>query len=223
MIGCLVPHDWLLPKIAASGVELRVVICIREFQVGRTQSFRVGGLLSEEVRVMSGVVQGSILGPLLFLVYINDILKNNGSAIRLFADGCVIYREIVNNNDIKRLQIDPGRLEEWAVKTGTNRNPGKSKAVSFTKFQVNDLINYSLLDQVNEEVSSCKYLGIILCSDFSWTDHVKYMAKEAWKAIHFTMHILKKGNSNMESLAYTALVRLILDYGAACWDPVWDR
>jgi hypothetical protein len=159
----------------------------------------------------------------LVLAYINDILKKTGSAIRLFADGCVIYREIVNNNDIKRLQIDLGRLEEWAVKTGTNINPGKSKAVSFTRFQVNDLINYSLLDQVNEEVSSCKYLGIMLRSDFSWNDHVKNMAKEAWKAIHFTTRILKKGNSNMESLAYTALVRLILEYGATCWDPVCER
>ena len=124
--------------------------------VGRTQRFRVRGLLSEEVTVMSGVLQGSILGPLLFLAYINDILKNIGSAIRLFADGCVIYTEIANNNDIKRLQIDLGRLEEWAVETGTKINPGKSKAVSFTRAQVNDLINYSLLDQVIEEVSSCK-------------------------------------------------------------------
>jgi len=124
--------------------------------VGRTQRFRVRGLLSEEVTVMSGVLQGSILGPLLFLAYLNDILKNIGSAIRLFADGCVIYREIANNNDIKRLQIDLGRLEEWAVETGTKINPGKSKAVSFTRAQVNDLINYSLLDQVIEEVSSCK-------------------------------------------------------------------
>jgi len=58
----------------------------------------------------------------------------------------------------------------------------------------------------------------MLCSDFSWTDHVNNMAKEAWKALHFTMHILKKGNSNIKSLAYTALVCLILKYGAACWD-----
>ena len=69
------------------------------------------------------------------------------------------------------------------------------------------------------ETSSCKYLGIILRSDLSWADHVNYAVKKAWKALHFTMRILKKGNSNTKSLAYMSLVRPILEYGAACWDP----
>ena len=68
-------------------------------------------------------------------------------------------------------------------------------------------------------MSSCKYLGIILRSDLSWADQVNYTAKKAWKALHFTMRTLKKGNSNTKILAYTSLVRLILEYGAACWDP----
>jgi hypothetical protein len=62
-------------------------------------------------------------------------------------------------------------------------------------------------------------LGIILRSDSSWPDQVNYTVKKAWKALHFTMGILKKGNSNTKSLAYKSLVRLILEYGAACWDP----
>jgi hypothetical protein len=67
----LVSHDRLLTKIAASGVDSRAVVWIREFLLGRTQRVRVGGQLSEEVRVMSGVPQGSVLGPLLFLAYVN--------------------------------------------------------------------------------------------------------------------------------------------------------
>jgi len=68
-------------------------------------------------------------------------------------------------------------------------------------------------------VSSRKYLGIILHSDLSWTDHVNYTVKKAWKALYFTMRILKKGKSNMKSLAYMSLVGLILEYRAACRDP----
>jgi len=68
------------------------------------------------------------------------------------------------------------------------------------------------------EASSCKYLGIILSSDLSWADQVNYAVKKAWKALHFTMRMLKKSNSNT-SLAYMSLVRPILEYGAACWDP----
>ncbi|KDR24007.1 hypothetical protein L798_07949 [Zootermopsis nevadensis] len=98
-------------------------------------------------------------------------------------------------------------------------NPSKSKAVSFTRSRVKEPLNYSLRDQVIPEVSSCKYLGILLSSDLSWADQVYYMVKKAWKALHFTMRVLKKGNSNTKSLAYTSLVRPILEYGAACWDP----
>ena len=72
----LVPHGRLLTKIADSGMDSRVVVWIREFLLGRTQRVRVGGQLSEEVRVTSGVPQGSILGPLLFLAYVNDIWRN---------------------------------------------------------------------------------------------------------------------------------------------------
>ena len=74
---------------------------IREFLLGRTQRVRVGGQLSAEVRVTSGVPQGSVLGPLLFLDYVNDIWRNMESTIRLFADDCVIYRKIINNAYMK--------------------------------------------------------------------------------------------------------------------------
>jgi hypothetical protein len=68
-----VPHDRLLTKIEDSGLDSRVVVWIREFLLGRTQRVRVEGQSSKEVRVMSGVHQGSVLGPLLFYAYVNDI------------------------------------------------------------------------------------------------------------------------------------------------------
>jgi retron-type reverse transcriptase len=92
----LVPHDRLLKKIAASGVDSRVVEWIREFLLGCSQRVRLGGKLSEEVRVTSGVPQGSVLGPLLFLAYVSDVWRNFESKIRLFADDCVIYRNILS-------------------------------------------------------------------------------------------------------------------------------
>jgi hypothetical protein len=94
----------------------------------------------EEVRVTSGVLQGSVLGPLLFLVYINDIWRNTESTIRLFTDNCVIY----NNKDIQKFQMDLNRLGEWAVENAMEINPIRSKAISFTTARMKELLNYSL-------------------------------------------------------------------------------
>jgi hypothetical protein len=139
----LVPHDRLLMKIAISGVDSRVVAWVREFLLGRKQRVRVGGHLSEEVRVMSGVPQGSVLGPLLFLAYVNDIWRNTGSTIRLFADDCIIYKKIINNEDIEDMQKDLNRLGDWAAENEMKINPSKCKAVRFTRAQVKHLLNYT--------------------------------------------------------------------------------
>ena len=86
------------------------------------QRVSVGGHLSEEVRVTSGVPQGSILRPLLFLAYVNDNSRNIKSTIRLFADDCTIYRKIINKEDIEKLQKDLDRLEEWALENAMKIN-----------------------------------------------------------------------------------------------------
>jgi hypothetical protein len=93
------------------------------------------------------------------------------------------------------LQKDLDRSGEWGVENAMKINPSKSKAFRFTRARVKNPLDYSLANTLIPEASSCKYLGIILRSDSSWTDHVNYTVKKAWKA-HFTMRILKKGNSN---------------------------
>jgi len=134
----LVPHDRLLMKIAATGVDLQVVVWINEFLLGRSQTVSVDGRLSEEVRVTSGVPQGSVLGPLLFLAYVNEIWRNTESNIWLFADYCIIYRKITDSKDIEKLQKDLNRLGEWAVENEMKINPDKNRAVSFTNAKVKE-------------------------------------------------------------------------------------
>jgi hypothetical protein len=119
---------------------------------------RVGRKLSEEDRERSGVPQGSVLGPLLFLACVNDIWRNIESTIRLFADDCIIYRKVINNKDIEKLQIELKRLGYWAFENDMIINPTKSKVVCFTKAQDTEPLNYSLRDTVIQEARSCKYL-----------------------------------------------------------------
>jgi len=97
----LVPRDRLITELAASGVDSRVAVWVREFFVGHIQRVRVGRQLRKEVKVTSGVPQGCVFGPLLFLVYLNDIWRNIDLSIRLFADNCIVDRKITNKIDIE--------------------------------------------------------------------------------------------------------------------------
>jgi hypothetical protein len=89
----------------------KVVVWIREVLLGRTQRARIGGQLSEEVMVTLGVSQGSVLGPPLFLAYVNNIWKNIESTIRLFANNCIILKKILSNNETY-LRTHLNRLRE---------------------------------------------------------------------------------------------------------------
>ena len=90
----VVPHDILLRKLAATKIDKRVISWIQEFLTGRSQKVKVGNAYSEDILITSGVPQGSVIGPLLFLALINDLPNGIRSDCRLFADDCVIYREI---------------------------------------------------------------------------------------------------------------------------------
>jgi len=98
-------------------------------------------------------------------------------------------------------------------------NPGKIKAVIFTRAQVKGLLNYFFRYQRISEASSSTYLGIILCNDLSLADQFNYTVQEAWKAPHFIIRVLRKGNSNTKRLVFTSLVRPILEYRASCCHP----
>ena len=102
-----------------------MVVWIREFLIDRSQRVTVGRHYSTEVRVTSGVPQGSVLGPLLFLAYVNDIWRNIESKIRLFADDCIIYRKILNIKDVEKLLTDLDRLGDWAERNDVKINPNK--------------------------------------------------------------------------------------------------
>jgi hypothetical protein len=104
------------------------------------------------------VPQGSVLGSVLFLAYVNDIWRNNEFHIRLFVDECVIYKKIWDNSDIYKLQTDINRLGEWGVENEMKINPGKSKTVSFTKAGVREIIRYYFGEQLIPEANSFKYL-----------------------------------------------------------------
>ena len=128
-----VPHELLKLKLHQYGISKQVLNWISEFLSNRTQSVVVNGSASQSKNVVSGVPQGTVLGPILFIIFINDIVQCVGSQIRLFADDCVCYRVIRSVKDCLALQNDIDRLGQWARKWGMRFQPSKCNMIRFSK------------------------------------------------------------------------------------------
>ena len=111
-----VPHKRLLAKLEAYGISGKILRWIKCFLSDRSQRVCIKGVLSDALPVLSGVPQGSVIGPLLFLIYINDLLDGISSSGKLFADDSKIYRRIINQLDRDILQEDLVKLQEWSRK-----------------------------------------------------------------------------------------------------------
>ena len=134
-------------------------LCIRQ------QSVVVNGVNSDSPPVVSGVLQGTVLGPLLFSLHINDIMSDIEPEIRLFADDCIFYREIKDMEDTLKLQKDIDRLGIWARILGMRFQPVKCNLMQLTKKYNKIQASYTLEGTVLENVESIKYLGVTITSD----------------------------------------------------------
>src|SRR5258706_1847588 len=118
--------------------------------------------------VASGVPQGTVLGPLLFLLYINDITSDIRSQIRLFADDCIVYRTINNPLDSTILQQDIDSLQSWADKWQMHFNFKKCHIISISRQRCKPTIGYKLGSMPLSYVDSYSYLGVTVSSDLRW-------------------------------------------------------
>ena len=158
---------------------------------------------------MSGVPQGTVLGPLLFSLYINDISTDIDSEIRLFADDCICYREIRDTDDSLKLQKDKDRLGCFARKWGMRFQPVKCNIMQITKKRTNKMdASYTLEVAVLENVDSIKNLGVTITHDLRWNTHISNICTKANRALGFLRRNLYRG-----------LVDPILEYGSCVWEP----
>ena len=118
-----VPHNRLLNKLNRYGIRNKTHNCISNFLKYCKQRVIIDGEHSTWTQVISGVPQGTVLGPLLFLTYINDLPSNIHSSIRLFAYDCVLYTEIKNESDSQELQKDLNSLMKWEYDWQMHFNP----------------------------------------------------------------------------------------------------
>jgi len=141
--------------------------------------------------VTSGVPQGSVLGPLLFLCFINDLPDQIKCKIKLYADDVLLYSTINTVDDCHTLQSDLTTLEQWACKWNMVFNPAKCEFLRISN-KINYIsMHYFIQGQEIQEVSSAKYLGITIDQHLTWNNHVKQVTSKANKIKYFLQRSLK--------------------------------
>ena len=154
-------HELLKSKLFGYGIGGKTLRWTDSFLCYRTQRAVVNGETSEWAPVLSGVPQGTVLGPLLFSLYINDISTDIDSEIRLFTDDYICYHEIRGTGDSLKLQKDIDRLGCWARKCCMRFQPVKYNIMQITRKRTNKIeASYTFEDTFLENVDSIKYLGI---------------------------------------------------------------
>ena len=215
-----VPHARLLEKLKGYGINPELTTWIESFLSGRRQKVVVNGEHSDWSDVSSGIPQGSILGPLLFVIYINDLPSTVKSQMLLFADDTKIFEQITGEDDIRSLQQDIDGMNRWSEKWLLKFHPDKCKIMNIGSENQNQYqIGNSALEHIQEE----KDLGVIIDSTLKFETHIDSKVRTANKI----MGVIRRSFTYLDSTIFTrlfkALVRPHLEYANPVWHPTLKK
>ena len=215
-----VPHRRLLKKLQAYGIDGDILQWIQAFLQGRTQEVMVNGQRSKADNVISGVPQGTVLGPILFVIYINDLLDCINSNGLMFADDTKIFRAVSSYDEADQLQADIANLEEWADTWQLRFNYDKCHILTLGKFDnIHHAHRYEMSGTELEHVSEEKDLGIIIDGEMNFRDHISRKVCIANGIVGQIRRSFSFLNCETFRRIYCAFVRPHLEYGQAAWSP----
>jgi hypothetical protein len=168
-----VSHSLLLHKLYHYGIRGSINQWIQTFLYNRTQVVAVDGETSDKVHVESGVPQGSVLGPSLFLFYINDLPQGLYSTVCIFADDTVVYLTVSSDSDCSKLQSDLDELAKWENNWEMEFHPEKCTVLTVSKKRNPVKWNYTLHSLILAHETSNMYLGCTISNDLNWSEHYK--------------------------------------------------
>ena len=212
--------ELLKSKLFCCGIGGKTVKWIDFFLCYRQQRVVVNGAKSDWAPVLSGVPQGTVLSPLLFSLYIDDISTDIYSEISLFAYDCVCYGEIKDTEDTLELQKETDQLGCWARKWDMRFQPVKCNTMQITRKRIKKFhASYTLEGTVLENVDNIKYLGVTITNDLRWNTHVSSDCTKANRTLGLLRRNLYACPQEVKEAAYKGLVRPVLEYSGSVWDP----
>lgn len=219
-----VDHKILLKKLDQFPLNNCTKAWIYSYITNRSQIVCVNGAKSRVIKPTSSVPQGSILAPLLFSMFINDLVRDLNCNVLLFADDCKIYQQIKSFDDCLALQRDVLQLAKWCDENRLHLNVNKCSVVSFTrrKDRTFQHFQYRINNAVLPRAKTVKDLGILFDDKLSFNIHVRSIITRASKLLGFICRSLKSfENMHTHIVLYNTYVRNILEYGSAIWNPYY--
>ena len=216
-----VPHKRLMNKLKGYGISSNLFNWINDFLTNRTQRVCINDKFSNTVPVTSGVPQGSVLGPVLFIYYINDLPEAINSDLKIFADDTKTFSEIKTTEDRDALQNDLDLLVEWSEKWLLKFNSKKCKVLHIGKN--NPKYKYYIRDgnQINElEETLCeKDLGVHVDNNLKFEEHIVLTVKKARRISGMINRAIFYKIPKIMLPLYKALVRSVIEYANTVWNP----
>ena len=212
-----VPHARLLSKLRGYGITGNVLKWIEDFLSNRTQRVRVGKQFSKSAKVTSGIPQGSILGPVLFTIFVNDLPEYVDSLCKIFADDTKLYNTSSNNPVI---QEDINKLQEWTKKWHLYFNALKCKVMHLGIKNPRHSYTMTNDDGINVTLNSCteeKDLGVYFDSSLTFNSHVQNIISKANQMLGIIKRTFTYLDNDTFLYLYKALVRPHLEYANVIW------
>ena len=169
--------------------------------------------------MISWVPQGTVLGLVLFLIFINDLPTTINSSCKLFADDLIVYRRVENSQKEALLQDDLNKLSDWEDLWGMRFHPDKCEHIIISRKRKPYKSCYTLRGHQLKTVDNTKYLGINITSKLDWNNHMDKISAKANKTLGFLKRNLRNAPKDTRETAYKALVSSQLEYCAVVWDP----
>lgn len=220
-----VPHRRLLTKLEAHGVQGKVLGWIQGFLTGRQQWVVVNGARSKTAPVTSGIPQGSVIGPMLFVIYINDLPSVCSSEVRLFADDTKLFNRSDKPDAASILQEDLNRLQQWSDDWLLRFHPEKCSVLklgnkkSTAKYSMEGKKNGEACNIELEEHEVEKDLGVFVDNKLTFKEHVAKTTAKANTVVGIIRRTFDYLDDNLFTNLFKSLVRPILEYGHSVYQP----
>ena len=220
----VIDHTLLSRKLILYGLESDAVALIYSFLSNRRQAVLLNSVTSQLMPISYGVPQGSVLGPIIFSIYINDLPLHISSDCELFADDTTVHNTNKNTDLLSsNLQEDINKLQTWTELNHMALHPQKSKFMLVTTRQKRQNMKHKLFKlSVNgkqlENVESHKLLGLTLDNNLSWSSHMSNLTKKLSRKIFQFNKIKHFLNQHTRKLFFHAYIQPDVDYASTCWD-----